>query len=322
MSAAWDLLPRTALSSSTPPLLVKFDTNAAGYTIHVTDLSRIWSESLSNAQVVQRSLDEETSIEPKDNPDQLRVLLARIGDGIRGRDETKLSLLSGDDVKHLRLNVSARLPSPFRPLQWPVYLTPLNAEALRAELLIPLLANQKVLRQQVASLLVHIKEKDNVIMKLTDKLESLGTDMTMVFPGAVAAKVGRRGLGREMAVALVPGLAAFDEGSWRNATSEAEIPCGDETELISSLFPNELPGSKQVTNEHPLNAWWNTFPRKTKRVSDAPDLLMKKRQDRTLTAFQGYECGKVEGEATELDIDDEFEVCQQHPCHQTMPTHD
>jgi len=308
MSTAWELLRRTSLPASVPPLLVKYKSDGAGYTVYLTDLTYIWSESLINEQVIQRSLDEETSIEPKDDSDQLRILLAKIGDGLSGKDDTNLDLLPGDDGKHLRLNIFARLPSPFRPLQWPIYLIPLAPEALRAELLIPLLTNQKALRKQVASLLVHVKEKDNVILKLTDKIESSGIDMTMMFPGAIGAKVGRRGLGREIAAKAVPGLAAFNEDSWRKETSEAEVPSGDENELIMSLFPNELPDSKHMTDEHPLNAWWNTLPRKPKRLSDAPDFLIRTDKKRAWTAFQGYKGGKVEEKARELDNDDEFEV--------------
>ncbi len=43
----------------------KTHTDGAGYTGCLTDLIRIRSESLSNGQVIQRSLDEETSIEPQ-----------------------------------------------------------------------------------------------------------------------------------------------------------------------------------------------------------------------------------------------------------------
>lgn len=302
MFAAWNILPRSSLPSSVPPLLVKYKSDGGGYTVYLTDLTYMWAESLNNEQVIQRSLDEETSIEPKDDSDQLRILLAKIEDSLSGSDETDLNLLPGDDGKYLTLNIFARLPFPFRPLQWPIHLKPLTSEALRAEMLIPLLANQKALRNQVASLLVHIKEKDNVILKLTDKLESSNIDMTMMFPGAIGAKVGRRGLGRDMAAKVVPGLAAFNEDSWKMDMSEAESPSGHENELILSLFPNELPDSRRISDEHPSNPWWNTLPR------EAKNLLVRNDKDRERTGLQGYERLETEKEATELDNDDEFEV--------------
>lgn len=306
MPAAWDILPRTSLPATVPLLLVKYKTDGAGYTIHLTDLTYIWSESLSNEQIIQRSLDEETSIEPKDDSDQLRILLAKIGDSLRGSDETSLDLLPGDDGMHLRLNILAHLPSPFRPLQWPIRLTPLDSEALRAEILIPLLANQQSLKKQVASLLVHIKEKDNVILKLKDKLESSGVDTTMIFPGAAVAKLGKRVLGREMA-SKVLGLAPFNEDSWRKETLEAEIPSGNENELITALFPSALPEVKRMADEHHLNAWWSILPRKPNRSGDAPDLLIRYDNEHARTDARGNEPGMLE-ESMEHDIEDEFEV--------------
>ena len=305
MSSPWEILPPTCLPDSVPPLLFKYNSDADGYTIYLTDLTYIWSESLNNEQVIQRSLEEETSIEPKDGPDQLRILLAKVGDGLRGSDETNLNLLSENDGKHLRLNIFARLPSPFRPLQWPIHLTPLASEALKTEFLIPILANQKALKQQVASLLAHIKEKDNVILRLTDKLESSGVDMMTIFPGATRAKVGRLGLGREMAAKVVPGLAAFNEDSWRKVTCKAETRNGNAEKIISSLFPNEVPDLKNIAEEHPSNAWWSNLPRKAQRLSDASYLLIRNNKDHA-QSHSPYQHGTVA--STEVDIDEEFEV--------------
>ena len=309
MSGAWEILPRTSLpaSASVPPLLVKYKSGGAGYTIFLTDLTYIWSESLNNEQIVQRSLDEETSIEAKDDTHQLRVLLTKIGEGLRGGAKTNVTMLWGNEERHLRLEIVAHLPSPFRPLQWPVHLTPLAPEALKAELLIPLLANQKALEKQVASLLVHIKEKDNVILRLTDKLESSGIDMAMIFPAATGQKVGRGGLGKVTAAKVVPALAAFNERSWRQESSGAETSSGDENALILSLFPNELPEFKRMTDTHLMNAWWNALTPKPEKLTNAPDLLNNHDEVPAPINSQGSETGMVE-ESTEPDVDDEFEV--------------
>lgn len=307
MTAMWEILPQSSLPRSIPSLLVSFRSDSAGYTIHLTDLTYIWSESLDNEQIVQRTLVEETSIEPKEDPGQLRVLLMKIQQGLQGSDESNLKLLREGDEKHLLLRVSARLPPPFRPLQWPIHLTLMAQEALRAELLVPLLVHQVALKQQVASLLAHIKEKDNVIMKLIDKLESSGIDLTMIFPGAAGVKAGKKGLGRERAAKVVQGLADFNDDSWRKEMAKAHIPSGDENGLLSSILAADLPTSKNIIREPRLNAWWYNLEDKTDETSNNPDLLIANNQEHLLPNAQESIQENV-CESAEFEIDEEFEV--------------
>ncbi|KAI9880832.1 MAG: hypothetical protein M1830_000268 [Pleopsidium flavum] len=306
MFAMWELLPPSFLPCSVPSLLFSFRTDGAGYTIHLTDLTYIWSESLDNEQIVERTLVEETSIEPKEDPGQLRILLEKIQQGLQGSDEGNLSLLREGNEMHLLLRVSARLPPPFRPLQWPIHLTLMAQEALKAELLVPLLANQIALKQQVASLLVHIKEKDNVIIKLTDKLASTGIDMSMIFPGAAGAKAGKRGMSRGMAAKVVQGLSDFNEDSWKKEMAEARVPNGDENGSLGSLLASELPISKSIIREPRLNAWWNDLKDRADETPNSPKFLSAENPEHFLINAQGSVQVDVR-DSIGSEIDEEFE---------------
>ena len=311
MPGSWQRLPQFSLPKSVPPLLVKFETDGSGYTIYLTDLTYLWSESLDYGQIIQRSLDEETTIEPKEDADQFKALLSKIQQGLQGSDGSRLALLHGLDRKNITLRVSASLPPPFRPLQWPIYLILMGPEVLRTELLEPLLFNQAALNQQVDSLLVRMREKDSVITKLSDKLESAGIDMTMIFPGATGVKGGRRGLGREGAAKVVHGLADFNEDSWRQEMARTKVYSGDDDELLLSTFPTELPPSMHTSQEHQVNNWWYMLDSTANKATPLPLSAIPFKDDRK-DDITGQKSNVVEdlGDPTELDLDDEFEVGQ------------
>ncbi len=82
---------------------------------------------------------------------------------------------------------------------------------LTQELLLPALRLVEAGRRREDELRRRIGEKDRVVGKLMDKLEAVGADLSMVFPGFVGA---RRGLSARQAGRVVPGLEAFSEDEW------------------------------------------------------------------------------------------------------------
>lgn len=304
---AWRLLPRSSLSPSVPPLLVSFRSDGAGYTVHLTDMAYIWSESLSNEQIIRRTLVEETSIEPQEDFGQLGILLLKIVQSLGGSEDSELQLLREGHDKDLLLRISARLPPPLRPLNWPIHFAHVTQEVLRDKLLLPLLENQLALKQQEASLLAHIKEKDSVIVKLADKLESLGIDLTMIFPGVAGAKTGKKGLGRGRVAKVVPGLASFDEDSWRDDMAKTKFPNGDEDKILSSIFAVELSNSENTVPTRGLKSWWNTLKDKTYETYD--NLNMPTKNDREYVLSNPRDSVQENGyESLDHDIDEQFEV--------------
>ncbi|RDL33271.1 uncharacterized protein BP5553_08710 [Venustampulla echinocandica] len=233
---AWKPLELSPSASAyLPPFLLSaaFDQGARSYTIHLTDLTHIWSESLSRSDIVRRSQEEGTSIDPSDD-DQLHILLEKIKLGLeRGNDTTSaLTINLDDDRPVITLNLTVQLPGGLAPLEWPVQLSPAPQSLLTGQLTLPLLGAQQARMQELASIADLLKEKDHAIQKLLDKLESQGTDLAQVFPQA-AGKHGRK-LDRRGAEERVKGLKPFSLQAWRQAldTNKSHDP----GQLISHVF--------------------------------------------------------------------------------------
>jgi hypothetical protein len=244
-------------SAHLPPLLISatFDRNSS-YTIYLTDLTHIWSESLSRKQIVRRSQDEKTSIDPSDDEDNLRQLLEKIRSGLDGEKNTTaaLTINADDDRPSLTLSLMVKLPAGIVPLEWPIQLSAAPQAALTQQLILPLLEAQHTRFLETASLVEVLREKDHVIQKLLDRLEAQNTEFGEVFPQA-AGKAGRK-IDRRKAEERVKGLAPFDIGTWRSENRSDTL--NDTRALISQVFqgganPNiELP--KKVVDEE--GTWW------------------------------------------------------------------
>jgi len=98
---------------------------------------------------------------------------------------------------------------------------------LRDDIIKPLwtLANKQ--QEQIQDLLHRLKEKDHVISKLLDHVESSNNDLVTIFPSTAGMKATREISKREQATQLVPGLRPFDEVTWQH-----------ENERMGNLFPN------------------------------------------------------------------------------------
>jgi hypothetical protein len=260
MASTWRVLPRISGSAGSPRLLVKssFDTKT-GYAIYVTDLTYIWSETLDRRQVIKRGLDEDTSIDPSEDANQLKILLDKLQKVIEGADGTSTELLPGDGERRMVLKLTASLPYPLKPLIWPIHLKPSTQECLTNHLVLPLVGSQVVLKDEVSSLLGQIKNKDHVIGKLVDKMESSGMDIGSVFPAA-AGLTKRKGSGWAKAGKLVGGLGHFDEAEWRRDLLAHSRPSMSREEVIEAVFSSVEQGGSSVENlvipsTAPEN-WW------------------------------------------------------------------
>ncbi|KAI9704952.1 MAG: hypothetical protein M1836_006732 [Candelina mexicana] len=259
MDQSWSILPLPR-SEALPLLLVKFQSEASSYTIHLTDLIYVWSETLDRRQIIRRALNDETSIDPSEGADQLKILLQKIGEALRGEQQTSLQLGEGGKEKALLLSAVAQLPAPLRPLTWSIHLEPTSQEKMTSELIFPSLAAQLMQRCQISSLLGQIKEKDHVIGRVLDKLESSGVELSSVFPGTVGLKYGKKGSGREKAAKYVKGLGAFDEERWLNETAYSRPPLSSQQKLVQEVFATSnlmhLPQLEAIDNIELLTSWW------------------------------------------------------------------
>lgn len=208
----------------------------------MTDLSRIWSETLDRRAIIKRSLDADTSIDASEDAEQLRQLLLRLELALNGAPETTLEL--EDDAKDasgelaLILRIEAKLPGRMRPLRWEVRLRLGSQEAIAARLVKPLVSAQSVRLREVQSLVEVLREKDHLIQKLVDRLEAMGVELGHVFPTAMGK--GGKPLTRKVAEERVKGLGVFDAAQWRKESIGREEENEESLEeIIDKVFGSE-----------------------------------------------------------------------------------
>jgi hypothetical protein len=293
--------PNSRADPKLPALLFSAIFRPDSYTIHLTDLTHIWSETLWRHDVFQRSKDENTSIDPRDG-DQLRVLLDKIRLGIEGGSSSTLVLTVNDDPGRpgITLNITVDLPGGLHPLEWPVHLTSSPQLLLTEQLMIPLLEVQQMRMREMSSLANILQEKDLVIQKLIDKLDSQGTQLGQVFP-QVAGKSSRKS-DRKIAEEKVKGLKMFNMEAWRQGLKNDE-PL-DIRRLAGQVFGNV--GPLDINNNSPSHVlkipedWWETIKGNTFGIHSSKFTLpghSKARKDHISTEHSPKEEETVEDDA-------------------------
>ncbi|KAI6849044.1 hypothetical protein KC332_g753 [Hortaea werneckii] len=214
------MLPRWRTLSisdeSLPPLLIKAHLHSEGYTIHLTDLSRIWSETLTKREINKRALNNDCSIDPTDGPEQYTILLEKISGTLEQEDKTSLCFQPGDTDQGLKLKLQAPLPHPLSPLIWTVDFSLQEPDQLNDQLITPLFHQFNEFQAQTRLLIHALHEKDRVISKICDRLEASGNDLSIPFP-QTNGKLNRKSKRshREQLAPFVRGLGDFDENGWR-----------------------------------------------------------------------------------------------------------
>lgn len=238
-------------------LLVKSRFDRSGYAIGLTDLSRIWREEITKADIVQRASDSGSSIDPGQDDEQYDIFLSKIQSALNHEDGTSLDMRAQEgDESTLVVNVSAALPHPLSPFTWSVSLPLLEPQQLENELITPLLVQSERLQHQGEQLVHELQDKDRVISKICDRLETSGNDLTTVFPGVSNIKTSRKKGQREQLGRHVKGLADFDERSWRerNKVQSSSGQLG-EVELNTVLSDLPQPAAKSA-NPNVDDKWW------------------------------------------------------------------
>ncbi len=243
MASPWRVLPVSTTLPDLPLLLVRFESNLKGYTILVTDLVHLWSESLSAEGIAKRAVNESCSIDPLESPDQFAILLAKVGGALLGGSDTALSLQHAGGGQ-LVLRTTSPLPPPLPPLRWPVYLSLAPAGQFSRELVLPLIGLQIDQAHRTDVLLRCVREKDHVIGKLVDKVESSGVQVGDVFLSAHGYAANRKGLSWDQAGRFVKGLRPFDEGEWKKLAAVDDGSKQARTDVILKA----LSGSPVVQN--------------------------------------------------------------------------
>ena len=259
MFSQWSRLPVIHVS----PLLVNHDISSSAYSIQVTDLTHIWTESLDRRQIIRRALDGNVSIDPSEGPGQSMKLLQEIEKALKGQPDTSLKIQYPAQPESIEFVATVVLPSPFPDLIWCFRLSRASQELLTSNLLLPCLSELLSAKSEVASLLTHIKEKDHVIGRLTEKLEASGIELTAVFPGAAPPRRSKTNA-RELVLASIRGLKEFDIQNWRN-----EVKPSTEDTDIEIVCSQVFKAGSSTSYDAPNGPQWDVRPVELERKSSA-----------------------------------------------------
>lgn len=272
-SEGWKPLAAVSNVGTDAPLLIKHTFTATSYNVYLTDLSYIWLESLDRRQIIRRALDAETSIDPSEGTDQLHLLLQKINGALVGQYESKLVLSWSGKDKELFLEISAPLPAPLRSLEWRLCLLPAPPAVLTTELLLPSLYQQALIISETRSLLESLKEKDHVISRLVDKLQSNGIDLSSMFPGAAGVRSTKNANSREVAARTIKGLGEFDESKWRKDLRTSFSPPARTSELVENVFSSNISESLEINPEQEVSKWWKRLKNGKASSNQTPMIL-------------------------------------------------
>ena len=261
MPSTWKPLLFPGKQNGLPPLLIKYEFGPSEYTVWLTDVSYIWTETLNRRQIVKRALNVDTSIDPSEDSAQLHLFLSSIADALRQRPGTSVILDECNDIKQLTLNTSTPLPHPLQPLEWSIVLMLAPQAVFVSEFVSPLLRQQLTAKVEKTSLLQQLKEKDNVISKLIEKLKGDGVDLGKVFPGAMSSKSGAGPTARGAVAKSITGLREFDHDRWETQLAKDNGVFGDISNLLSQIFDDDEKAAGERLQVADYGEWWKRVGR-------------------------------------------------------------
>jgi hypothetical protein len=297
-----------------PPLLVKPIFRSNSYTVHLTDLSNIWSEELDLDGIVDRASQEQSPIEvSKQDAAQLALLLENVKKSLASSDDATCRITRSTSGG-VTLHAVITLPEPLDSLTWKFYLAKCPSTTLKNELILPLLVSSHIQHERITGLLGVIFEKDKAITRLVDQFESSNLDLSAAFPSVGSLKAGRKAIKREQAAKHVPALQAFREDAWREA--RGQLRDSDVTTL--GLFQEALAQSTpkvppQLESDGSGTAWWTAIPNE---LSHRKIKAKAKTQKRAPAAN-----AKTVVESSEDETDDEFETHEHFKVSQLQYAH-
>jgi hypothetical protein len=314
MSSKWHRLHLS--DQSLPPLLFQYTWTRQDYEIYITDLTYIWSERLPQRQITKRAEENATTIDPEEDPEQLNVLLEKIGEALKkGKDSVNLS--RGAQADSLEITTTTKLPAPLKPLRWILKLSREPSSYLTSKILFPLLKEETNREDRQRSLLRQLKQKDYVLNKLFDKIENIGVDLGSVFPSAAGSRKSHKSITRSEAARFIKGIEPFEEEAWLAETESSGA--GLATHLLQ-----EISGSGDFHDFsfiQPRDEWWRDLTKRpessAKESSSAREETPKFDNKHDDIALLKHTKPEEESTATHDNNDDgdndEFQVrCEQH----------
>jgi hypothetical protein len=305
MSSKWWRL-HLPTQDGLPPLLLRYSRRLDSYDVYMTDLSNIWTEHMSRQDIFNRADEDATTIDPSENPDQLEVLLGKIGEALSGEPGCTASLENGLQEDSMKLTVSTKLPAPLRPLIWIIYLSKEPQSSTSQHLILPLLRAEAKWEARQRTLLDYLSKKDWVLGKLFDKIEGMGIDLSTIFPGVSGLRKAHGDTLLSQAANYIKGVAPFDEQEWLD-----EVAKSSPDSVVAANILAEVSGSADTREVErlgpPPDSWWAKLA-----ATRASSMMPPKRGGATKAAEKKIAKNVSEmdtdTDSDDLDDDDEFEV--------------
>lgn len=238
-----------------PPLLLRYSRTLDSYNVYMTDLSNVWTEHMSRQDILNRADEDATTIDPSEDPEQFEVLLRKIGEALSGESGCTASLENGLREDSMKLTVSTKLPAPLRPLIWTIYLSKEPQSSTSQHLILPLLRAEAGWESRQRTLLDHLSKKDWVLGKLFDKIESMGIDLSTIFPGVAGLRKAHGDTLLSHAANYVKGVAPFDEQEWLDGVAKSSPDS-----VVAANIVAEVSGSVETREIErlgpPPDSWW------------------------------------------------------------------
>ncbi|KAJ4364118.1 hypothetical protein N0V83_009573 [Neocucurbitaria cava] len=290
-------------SEQIPQLLVKPAFSPDSYTVHLTDLSHIWSEELDLEGVVRRASQEQSPIEvSKQDTAQLAILLDNVKKSLDSSDDANCRITRNEE-EGVVLHTSIALPEPLESLTWRFCFQKRTSTTLKNELILPLLVSSHVQHERITGLISTITSKDKAITRLVDQYESCNLDLAAAFPSVGSLKAGRKGIKREQAAKHIPALQPFREAVWRKETGqlvESDVTTlGLFQEALAQSTPKVPP---QLKSEEHETSWWAAAPKNL--GPSKPDSILKAKKPKKPV----IQPKKIVTESSEDETEDEFET--------------
>lgn len=225
-----------------PSLLLKASFSKDGYDVRLTDLSRVWSETLERKDIVKQAKRRSCSIDPSEDDEQFQIFLDNIQSALQQNKKTSLALTSTKDG-NVKLKLESPLPAPLPAFEWDIDLARAPDDSIKDDIVSPLLTRAHYLNHNVESLIAELQAKDKIIAKITDRLEASGHDLTAVFPGVAGIKISRNMPQQEQLARHVRGLGRFKADAFRtrvNTHSQSVTLSPETTDAIFTNLPAAL----------------------------------------------------------------------------------
>ncbi|KAL5119370.1 hypothetical protein ACEQ8H_002639 [Pleosporales sp. CAS-2024a] len=267
--SCWRLLQLSDQPNSDhiPQLLVKPVFGPDSYTVHVTCLTHIWSESLDLAGIVDRAAQEQSPIEvSKQDTTQLAILLANVQNALEHPDDA-ICRITQAAREGLTLHTTIALPKPLDSLTWTFHLAKREPTVLKNDLILPLLVSSHIQHARIAALVSTISDKDRAITRLLDQYESCNLDLAAAFPILSGLKTGKKLIKREQAARHVPALQQFHQHAFNKDTGHLAISDLHSLDLFQEALSDCVPdmSSKLVADVSDVR-WWTGVPTHVSRI--------------------------------------------------------